>query len=53
MFDTIHLVWIIPLSALAGGFVLLVIFLNGVLHEMKARKKRNDNSSGTPADRTA
>lgn len=38
MIATINLLWIIPLSALAGGFVLLALFLRGVAYEMKARK---------------
>lgn len=52
MIETINLVWIIPLSAMAGGFVLMVLFLRGVALEMKARKP-HENKGRAEDDRPA
>ena len=41
MIETINLLWIIPLSAMAGGFLLTVLLIHGVLAE-KGKKKNDD-----------
>ena len=51
MIDTINLLWIIPLSALAGGFVLTVSLLHSLITRMGVKK--NDNKGSDQDDRPA
>lgn len=48
MIATINLLWIIPLSAMAGGFVLVVLLVYSFLNN--ARRNQNGRAAGTQND---
>jgi len=48
MIDAAHLIWIIPLSSLAGGFLWLMVIISSLAKRGVIRKK--DTSGAQDAD---
>lgn len=48
MIDAAHLIWIIPLSSLAGGFIWLMVLISSLAK--RATVKKRDTSGAQDAD---